>query len=39
MTGADQHEGVDIGSVVSAWIDDSQNLNCLVRLHDDSEGS
>lgn len=31
-----EHAGTNIGSVVSAWIDDSQNLNCLVRLHNDS---
>lgn len=31
-----EHAGVDIGTVVSAWIDDGQNLNCLVRLHNDS---
>jgi hypothetical protein len=31
-----EHAGADIGSVVSAWIDDGQNLNCLVRLRDDS---
>lgn len=31
-----EHAGAPIGSVVSAWIDDGQNLNCLVRLNDDS---
>ena len=31
-----EHAGTNIGSVVSAWIDDGQNLNCLVRLYDDS---
>ena len=31
-----EHAWTNIGSVVSAWIDDGQNLNSLVRLHDDS---
>ena len=31
-----EHSGSDIGSVVSAWINDNQQLNCLVRIHDNS---